>query len=122
MAGFDLPVRLAQPGREPLLIGDVGLHASEMKKFELRPEAWASFASRFLVSGLRRTLTAALRVFPWTKLLSDLRRLLDDSDPCPLADADGQPRISVERNMRLSDDLAIHADCAFFQLAVGFGG
>jgi hypothetical protein len=73
MAGFDLPVRLAQPGREPLLIGDVGLHASEMRKFELRPEAFAGFASRFLVSGLRRTPRAALRVFSMDKIVARSR-------------------------------------------------
>jgi hypothetical protein len=31
--------------------------------YELRPEAFANFASRFLVSGFRRTLRVALRVF-----------------------------------------------------------
>jgi hypothetical protein len=37
--------------------------ASEIRKFELRPEACASLSSRFLVSGLSRTLSDALRVF-----------------------------------------------------------
>jgi hypothetical protein len=34
-----------------------------MRKLELRPEAFASFANFFLVSGLNRTLKVALRVF-----------------------------------------------------------
>jgi hypothetical protein len=37
--------------------------ASEMRKFELRPEACAKRASRFLVPGFSRTLNVELRVF-----------------------------------------------------------
>src|SRR5271170_71252 len=50
-----------------------------MRKFELRPEALASLASRFLVSGLRRMLRVALIVFAMntdyhTRLKGDLSR------------------------------------------------
>src|SRR5277367_1607058 len=34
-----------------------------MRKLELRPELFASFASRFLISGFSRMLSVALRVF-----------------------------------------------------------